>query len=407
MKNNIILLISFIMSCTLFSSCDEDTHGPEYKDGTLPGQLTVREMIPTPGGAVIKYDLPKELDILYVEAKFTLENGRKMQVRSSSYVDSLSLEGFGKAGEYPVELFTVDRSENRSEALTTSIETLTAPVDNIFTTVEISKTFGGFKLKWRNESKAPIALLLMALPDSAKDNQSLEIFETVYTQASEGEMSFRGFGPVSHEFAVQVRDRWDNLSEIHKETIVPLLEEELDKSKFRELKLPGDVLTERPWIPGASTMTALWDGDLWNRMVATHGDMPDDYYYTFDLGVNVQLSRLKFWQFFWGSDGSEYFYFDVQYQNFEVWGAKTLDTSGSFDNWTLLRKCEVVKPSGTPLAKGNFTNEDKEAAFAGHDFEFQLDIPEVRYIRIKVNNTFANINWSSCGEMSFFGQINE
>ncbi|MDN5214942.1 DUF4959 domain-containing protein [Fulvivirgaceae bacterium BMA12] len=413
MKIRSILYFALLLSgSTLFFQCEEEEHAPIHNDGINPGKITVSEIKSTAGGAVIRYQLPNDGDLLYVEAQYALDNGRKMQVRASVYIDSIQLEGFGSVGTFPVELYAVDRGGNRSEALKVDIETLTPPVETIFGTVELERTFGGVNVQWKNPNKAPIALIMMALPDSLENRVDLDVFETIYSQAPEGNTSLRGFGDVGHKFAVVVRDRWDNLSDTLSVSLTPLLEEELDKLKFKEVILPGDIPAVPPWNPsGGSTMPDLWDGNLFGggaaRLVTTHGDMPDNYYYTFDLGVNVKLSRLKFWQFLWGSDGSEFFYFDAQYERFEVWGASELDASGDFDTWTLLRKCEIIKPSGLPIEKGSFSNEDMEAAFAGHDFEFPLDAPEVRYIRIKVNKTFSNLDWASCGEMSFFGQIND
>ncbi len=406
MNKNILLYIALLLSSTLFLACEEEDHGPAYNDGIAPGVVTVKEVKPTPGGAVIKYQLPSDQDLLYVQANYILENGRKMQVRSSIYIDSLSLQGYGTVGTYPVELFAVDRGGNKSEPIETQIQTLKSPVNTIFSTIQLRETFGGVNITWTNESRSPVAFIMMALPDSMKNKVAIEEFETIYSKAKTGNMSLRGFGNVPHDFAVVVRDRWDNLSDTLRVNLTPLLEVELDKGLFKEVVLPGDVPAVPRWNPSSnSTMPQLWDDDSNNRLVCTDGDMPEDYSYTFDLGVKTNLSRMKFWQFTQGN--GTYLYFDAQYEVFEVWGATELDASGSFDSWTLLKECEVVKPSGLPSARENFTAEDREIAFNGHDFEFPVGTPEVRYIRIKVIKTFSNLTWASCGEMSFYGQINE
>lgn len=406
MKKNIYFFVLLISTTIFFFQCEEDERSPIYNDGVAPGQVIISEVKPTPGGAIIKYKLPTDDDLLFVEAKFTLENGRKMQVRSSIYVDSLNLEGFGSIGKFPVALYAVDRGGNRSDALTVDIETLIPPVKTIFSSVALIETFGGINVSWKNPGKAPISIIVMQRPDSLEGVVELEEFETIYSEGLEGSQSLRGFGSTGHRFAAVVRDRWDNLSDTLEASLTPLLEQELDKLNFKEIILPGDTPAVPRWNPSSnSTMPLLWDSNSVNRLVSPDGDMPDNYFYTFDLGVDTKLSRMKFWQFTQGN--GTFLYFDAQYEEFEVWGAKALDPSGSFENWTKLRTCQVVKSSGLPLGRENFTVEDREIAFAGHDFEFPVESPEVRFIRIKVTKTFSNLTWASCGEMSFFGQINE
>ncbi|MEN7548076.1 DUF5000 domain-containing lipoprotein [Rapidithrix thailandica] len=398
----------FLLCNIVFVQCEEDSHNPISKDDTVPGQLQEVSMQATPGGAVLKYNLPKDNDLLYVEARYKLENGRNMQVRASAFVDSISLEGYGSVGSFPVSLYTVDRSGNRSDPLHLEVQTLTPPVKTIFSSVNLRETFGGVNITWENASKAPITINMMVLSGSSQ-HQEFETFESIYTEAPEGNISVRGFDNQKYRFAVVVRDRWDNFSDTLSTTLTPLLEEELNKEKFKEIILPGDVQAVPRWAPSSpSTMPKLWDGrhdTEESRQVTNEGELPDHYYYTFDLGVTAKLSRMKFWQF--TMNNGTYLYFDANYELFELWGANTLDPSGSFDHWTLLRECEVVKPSKLPVGHENYTAEDKEVAMSGHDFEFPLEAPEVRYIRVKVKKTFSNLNWAACGEMSFFGQINE
>ncbi|MDD7887729.1 DUF4959 domain-containing protein [Flavivirga sp. 57AJ16] len=401
----VVLLAAIIqISCS-----EEEKHGPIENDSVVPGLVTNVEVTNISGGAVFRYDLPDgDDDLLYIEAKYSTKTGKEYKVRSSIYTDSLAIDGFGDTDTYDVNLFTIDRSENRSEPLTVQVTPLTPPITKIFDSFTITETFGGAKLQWENETREQIVITVTATDSISGVDGPLKEIETIYSASSIGDISIRGYDPQEYRFAIQIRDRWDNVSPTKIVTIVPLFEQALDKDLFEEIILPGDTQQVEPWnTNGPSRIPLLWDdehgggssGDY--RIVGINGDMPDNYYYTFDLGVEVKLSRMKFWQF--TQENQKWLYFDAQYKKFEIWGASMLDTSGNWDNWVKLRDCEIIKPSGLPLGEGNFTDEDRQAALLGHDFDFPFDTPSVRYIRIKVNATFSGLNWCAAGEISLWG----
>tara|TARA_R110002050_G_scaffold48356_2_gene112442 strand:- start:10272 stop:11486 length:1215 start_codon:yes stop_codon:yes gene_type:complete len=397
----IVLTLGFIVS----SGCEQDQNGPISNDSVAPGKIKEAIVTNIAGGAIIKYTPPSDEDLLYVEAKYKLKNGNEFKVRSSVYSDTLIVQGFGDTSTYDINIYSVDRSENISEPVLVKVDPLTPPITNIFQTINLRKTFGGVNITWENENSDAIAIILSASNKIDGPDGPLEVIETFYSDAPSGRQSVRGFDTDAYRFRAKIRDRWGNFSDYKDVVINPYFESKLDKGLFREVILPGDTKQTEPWNPnGGSTITKLWDENTDERLVGFNGDMPDNYYYTFDLGIEVSLSRMKFWQFTQG-DG-EYLYFDAQYRKFEIWGASELDVSGSWAGWTKLKDCEIVKPSGLAEGLGSYTNEDKEIAFAGHDFEFGLDIPRVRYIRIKVNSSFSGLDWGACGEMTFWGDIN-
>lgn len=404
MKINIHLVV-WALGIIIFAGCSQDQNQPISKDDIAPGKIIEAEVTNIPGGAIIKYTPPADEDLLYIEAKYKLKNGNEFKVRSSVYSDTLVVKGFGDTDKYNVDIYSVDRSENVSEALKVEVAPLTPPIENIFKTINMRKTFGGVNITWENEDSDPIAVILSASSKEEGPDGPLEVIETFYSDAPSGKQSVRGFDTDAYRFRARIRDRWGNFSAYKDVVINPYFESKLDKGLFKEVILPGDVKQTEPWNPnGGSSIPRLWDENTDNRLVGFNGDMSDNYTYTFDLGVEASLSRMKFWQFTQG-DGY-YLYFDAQYKEFEIWGASELNLSGGWEGWTLLKDYEVVKPSGLPEGLGSYTNEDKEIAFAGHDIEFGLDIPKVRYIRIKVKSTFSGLDWASCGEMTFWGDVN-
>ncbi len=63
--------------------------------------------------------------------------------------------------------------------------------------------------------------------------------------------------------------------------------------------------------------------------------------------------------------------------------------------------CESIKPSGLPL--GQVSAEDKAWADAGEEFICSPQNPKVRYIRIRVTETWANGDFIHISELQFFG----
>ena len=70
-KYLVVSLIGLIMSCS-----DEDIQTPLEQNDTPPQQVTDVQVENLPGKARLTYTLPVDQDLLYVQANYTLENGR-------------------------------------------------------------------------------------------------------------------------------------------------------------------------------------------------------------------------------------------------------------------------------------------------------------------------------------------
>ena len=62
--------------------------------------------------------------------------------------------------------------------------------------------------------------------------------------------------------------------------------------------------------------------------------------------------------------------------------------------------CNSLKPSGKPV--GENTEEDNVYISKGEKFEFPTDIPEVRYIRIKVFDSWSGQGYIQFSEFTFY-----
>ncbi len=370
------------------AGCEELTKGPQFNDQLAPKPVISPEIENVPGGAIVKYSLPDDTDLLYVVAEYTLSNGEKVESKSSIYLPYIEILGYGDTGQHEVSLFTVDRGENRSEPVVVTIQPLAPFVSSVKETISMTPDFGGVMFRWENPGNAPLAFIILA-EDST---QNLSTVETVYSGVSNGQYTLRGFNPVEKTFAIVVRDQWKNYSDTLKDRLTPLFEQKLDPSKFSNYSLPGDA----PMNSWEGKFENMYDGVLktFGHSAAGTG-WPQ--YFTMNLGVMAKISRVVVYQ---RDDG--FYYGHGNPRLLEIWGCANEPVSdGSFEGWIKIKDCVAMQPS----QQGGTADEDKQHALDGDEFSFTLDDPAVRYIRILVNETWGNTGFIHISEIAVYGQV--
>lgn len=84
-------------------------------------------------------------------------------------------------------------------------------------------------------------------------------------------------------------------------------------------------------------------------------------------------------------------------KEFEVYGCTDLTEDmydGDWSKWTLLEHCTFDKPSG--LGNGEYGPGDAEAFLAGTNFNVDIQLPKIRYIRVK-----GIESWDGGGSLCF------
>jgi hypothetical protein len=386
-----LLLLFTVSLAMLLSACQKEMHSPLSDDGQIPDTLRNVRVASLPGAARITYTLPGNAGILYVRADYENKPGVKREIKASYYNNSLVVDGFGDTLTHTINLYVVSRSERQSRVVTVTVQPLVPAVMSVYRSLAIREDFGGVNITFKNESKADIAIVTLT-------NDSLDVFgqaDVHYTASPGAAYSLRGYAATKRTFSFFVKDRWGNLSDTLTGEYTPMYEKLLDKSKFREVDLPGDI--GYGW---GLSMSYLWNGvfsgyDMWHSADKLDG-MP--VWITFDLGVTVQLSRIGLWQR--QQDG--FLYAQNNLKQFEIWGSVDPPADGSWDNWTKLVEHTVVKPSNLPI--GQVSQEDINAAAAGEQMDVPLTEPRVRYIRVKVLKTWTDGGYAAnIAEMSFWG----
>ena len=116
---------------------------------------------------------------------------------------------------------TGDRSGNESEPVSVSISPMRSPIFDVLESVRMEGTFGGVRLAWKNETKSALAVTLLK-----KAGSKWEEINTYYSDADEGRQAARGMDAEEAEFAVFIKDRWENVSDTVTATLTPLFEEQ-------------------------------------------------------------------------------------------------------------------------------------------------------------------------------------
>lgn len=389
----ILLALFFPLLAALLGCNEEKLIGPGVDKDSAPGPVSDVQVENLPGGARISYSLPPDENLLYVKAAYAIREGKTMEVKSSFHKNFLEVEGFPDTRPYEVKLYAVSRGEKPSEPVIVNVNPLQPPVQEAFESLELKRTFGGISVNYRNSGEADLALVVLAADSLGELRQAT----TYYTKMKEGIFAARGFDTLERQFGVYVRDRWDNYSDTVFVRVKPFYEKELNKDLFREVHLAGDYA--QPHNQGRSRMSNLWDRDTSPTAVTAlfatvpGGGFPQSF--TFDMGVTASLSRLVYYP---RANGS--FAYTNQPRLFEIWGSNNPDSTGTWDSWTKLMDCEMIKPSGFP--QGEVTEDDRAYAMAGIEYELPVGTPPVRYIRFKTLEVWSGSNISIV-ELTLFG----
>jgi hypothetical protein len=399
----------FLFCFAVFMACEEDKKLIYYdKDAAAPAVIDANTVTVEnfAGKSVLRYNIPVDNNLLYVRAEYESAPGVGRQAQSSRYTDTLAVEGFAAAGDYVVKLFSVGKNEKESVPVTVTVSPLTPPVAEAFPSLDIFATFGGIEGIFSNFSGQPLKVVLMI--DSTGNEP--EFMQSFMIDNPDAKFSIRGLSAKPMRFFAYLMDRWGNKTDTKTYTLTPLFEEALDKTLWKEHKLPSDfpraIENDRPGyafpnlFSGVICPRGLWDGNF----IPDNSSFPSTF--TIDLGVEARLSRFNMipW-IFW--------IYTSHVREFEVYGTASRNPGDDLNggDWALIGKYKSWKPSGEdPLV---ITDDDRNYAWPGgenFDVKASEDQPNpyfpVRIVRFKIMNTWENGEKQySIDELSIWGDI--
>jgi len=389
-KNNLFILLTTLMALFITYGCDNDDNSPIDKDKTAPGQIFNAEVKSMPGAALVTYSLPSDDDLLYVLARYTNKKGKTFDFRASYYTNHILLEGFGDTDEYTVDFYAVDRSENKSAPVTLKIIPLTPQIQLTAQSLEMKADFGGMSFTFENETESNLSFVVV----TSDVDGSLMAAETFYTKMASTKFAIRGYGAEPRLFGIVVQDKWGNQSDTLYQNLTPIYEVKLDKSLFRPKIFPNDA----PATHWDGSLEYMWNDIVNDKAAHTGNDATTaPKHISFDLGVEAKLSRINVKTI----PDDKHWFNDVSPRIYEIWGSIDPDPSGSFDSWIKLVSIENVKPSG--LSVGTITEDDRIVGRNGDDADIPIEMPKVRYLRIRCLKNWSNNTNICISEVTLWG----
>lgn len=404
------IFIYALISLSIFS-CKEDLRAPLYDAQNPPPPISSASVQAIPGGVKITYKLPDDPGLLYVKATYDLK-GVKMEAKSSYYNNFIVVEGFGDIKEKEVNLYAVSRSEKLSTPVTLKVTPLPAPVYDVYNSLQVNESFGGFTIAFENPAalgggvNSNITMGVVRWDDILKEWVR---FDSFYSGLAKGIFSVRRQPSVLTQFGVFLKDRWGNYTDTLKKTLTPWPEVELDRTKFKDAR--KNPVPQRAPFPeltgivkdaeheGSYPWDKMFDGDITTFFhTKQRYDMP--IWMPVDLGVTAKLSRYVLWQ----RTGSGWPFTHGNPHEWEIWGTTNVADPNS---WIKLDHQVMVKPSGSPI--GVLTNDDKAVAELGMEYNIDPALPAVRYVAFKLIDNWASIGGATgfmhISELKFFGQL--
>jgi len=387
-------IINIMIVSLLLASCKEESvHGPEAT-GTTPQPIKQYSVHNYSGAVEIEYEIPDKENTMYVMAEYTSSKGELKNSKASKYRNMVRLEGFESSAKYEVLLYAVGEGEQRSEPLSVMVEPLTPPYQAAFNSLKVGPSWGGITASYTNEAKTDLMLEII----KKNDKGEWEVIERNNSKLEQVVFNPRGYPNEKETFGFYIRDRWMNYSDTLFADLTPYFEEKLDmKNLYIKTCLPTDQC-EGHQTGANRQISMLFDNSFTQQTswyTPTGSGIP--VHFTIYLGGGTyQLSRLKLWQ----RPESTYAYQAANVRFFDVYGSMDPNPDGTWDSWTLLANFENIKPSGQDGAP---TSLDLETAKNGENYDFALDIPATKFIRIKVLQTWGLTNYMYIFEMEIYG----
>ncbi len=396
-----------MLSIVLFG-CQKEIIGPLDDNPNPPGPVSAVKVVNQSGQATLTYSLPTDPDVAYVKAEYTLLSGAKRQVRASFYTSQMIVDGFGDTNVHTVTLWAVNKSEVASSPVTVQVKPLENAIQIAFRTMKVVPAFGGINISLTNEARANLSIIPMKL----QSYKGWVAFDGIYTSTVAISKNIRGLPVEPIKIAVVIRDRFMNQTDTLFTTVTPLFEMALSKSLYKTMPgviWPGDqranFSNNGTDATGVSTM---WDGQTvtWPSCAYTPPTITDQgpHSITFDLGQTAQLSRLVIWDYPETISGRKTYFYRGDMKNFEIWGSANPNPDGTYDSWYKLGTYQSVKPSGLPY--GEVSDEDITTATAGFSWDLDINVPKLRYIRIKCLNNWQGTNFLMITEVQAYGNPN-
>ncbi|TBO40578.1 DUF4959 domain-containing protein [Pedobacter kyonggii] len=400
-KSLVFLMLATALVTMFFASCKTAENGFEAvsDDMTKPGPVSNAKVENIDGAARITYTLPNSKNLLYVLARYSINDNRVRETKSSYYTDTVMVDGFAKEKDYEVTLYAVSRANVMSDPVVVKVHPKTPNYIAVNTGFNITADFGGANFFGLNKNRASLSVHLLVFNDKTK---TFDEQEPEYVSSDTIDVSIRNLNPVPYKVGVYTKDRFGNTSDTVIKTVTPLFETLLDKSKMSTYRLPSDATIGYGW-----EFRYFFDGNLgdpgWHTLSSPKSIG------TFGLGVSAKISRFVIWQR--PSD----FYGYQNTRKFTLWGSNktnpvdvTLPSNSAegtvAGDWVNLGNFVFPNPP-SGLAPNQANAADKDFVAKGVNFRMPRAAQQVRYIRYECTQTWGGLDYVNATEINLYGSV--
>lgn len=176
MKKIIYSSLLVLAITLLTSACDNDSDmNSPHGSTTPPEQVVLNGVKNLPGKSIIYFTQPSDKNFLYMKAVYMTEIGER-STNASYFADSVVVEGFEKAGEYNVKLYSVSPGEAYSEPLEVKINPEEPPYITAYKEMEIKPDFAGIRIKTSNTSNETLTFYVYRKDATGKWTEAGELY---------------------------------------------------------------------------------------------------------------------------------------------------------------------------------------------------------------------------------------
>src|SRR5690606_9808298 len=118
-------MMPFVLFVALFVGACKESESPVViisTDTTKPVMVTDVDVENLNGAAKMTYKLPNSKNLLYVLARYSINDDHVRESKTSYYQDTILVEGFAREGEYEVSLYAVSRANVLSDPVVVKVQ---------------------------------------------------------------------------------------------------------------------------------------------------------------------------------------------------------------------------------------------------------------------------------------------
>ena len=388
-----LLLLTILIFAV--NSCSKQDDG----DTTPPSVLTIDSVTPTNGGGIISYTLPNDDDILYVRAEYTNSNGVDVSRASSSYNNSIEIDGLNQTTALTITLYVVDQNYNQSAPIYVELVPLESFIYLVQESIEVNTDLGGFRITWENIQSKTVYVFVHI------NNGTEEEIRILSSNNSSESIAVRGLPSEEITISTRIEDFDENSTTLEeKGTLTPLFEQVIDKSTWT-------------LVASQSVNGNAWEGasvNFWDDVIDTTNNNSDNSYFmiwrdlnggslnwpldlVIDLNKNVKVTRFTVWQrAYWYNGPSDIPYY-FQEENMKSF---TIYASNDAQVWEELGQFDIGDPRDS---EGNIPQSALDSAANGHEFELDEVSESFRYLKFSVTSNYGSEAYVNGSEITMYG----